>query len=874
MKRTALVLSALVTWAMVANGAALAPPTGRLPDSVAPTAYRLDLTVDPSRARFIGHTEIEALLARPTITVYLHGNGLRVTSARIVARGRTYAARYSEVDPTGVARLDVSTPLPAGKITLKFDYSSAFRNTGEGLYRAKVANEWYAWTQMEAIDARRMFPGFDEPGFKTPFTVNITAPKSARVFANAPEIGAMASGSAVTHHFAPTKPLPTYLVAIGVGPFDVVETSVPPNNVRTEPLTFRVIATKGQMPRMQFAAAEAPKLLGLLEGYFGTPYPYEKLDFLASPLQPGAMENAGLVIFTDRLILLDQDASLRQLRGFSEVSAHEMAHQWFGDLVTPTWWTDLWLNESFAQWMGKKIADQWRPDLGIAATEQFEAFYAMDADALGHGRPIHQEIAQNTEISSAFDEITYQKGAQVLSMFEGYLGANTFAKGVRLHLERHRYGNATAEDFFQALGDAAAEPKVVPALRTFTDQTGIPVVTVTDGPQSLILTQNRYRPLGVESTAPQVWMIPVCLSRGERRSCTLLEKKSAAVPLFDDSTHALMPDAGAAGYYRFSMDGPGWDRLIALGAEMPGREAMAVADSLWADFAAGVTNFDRVIAGARALSGNPERLAALALGYRLKSIADTMLSREQLPGYRRLMGSIYGPRLAALGIDVTSGAHAREPAQRRALRESLAALVALEARDPVLRTEMVAAVKAYLGGNAHALDPSFRAVALQVAAQDSDDTLLSQLKDVLLRSSDPQFKVDASIAIGSVETAASADTSLKIATSPGIQSPESMRILYVLSAQPGARDTTTKFVEDNFVQIVELFPGFARPSIVSLFDGYCDPNDAARLGSFFQPRLKVLGGGELELAKTKEQIGICAALKNARGAEIVAAFAN
>ena len=156
---------------------------------------------------------------------------------------------------------------------MKFDYSSAFRNTGEGLYRAKVANEWYAWTQMEAIDARRMFPGFDEPGFKTPFTVNITAPKSAKVFANAPEIGVTASGSAVTHHFAPTKPLPTYLVAIGVGPFDVVETSVPPNNVRTEPLAFRVIATKGQMPRMQFAAAEAPKLLGLLEGYFGTPYP-------------------------------------------------------------------------------------------------------------------------------------------------------------------------------------------------------------------------------------------------------------------------------------------------------------------------------------------------------------------------------------------------------------------------------------------------------------------------------------------------------------------------------------------------------------------------------------------------------------------------
>ena len=161
-----------------------------------------------------------------------------------------------------------------------------------------------------------------------------------------------------------------------------------------------------------------------------------------------------------------------------------------------------------------------------------------------------------------------------------------------------------------------------------------------------------------------------------------------------------------------------------------------------------------------------------------------------------------------------------------------------------------------------------------MGAQDGDDALLSQLKEVLLRSSDPQFKVDASIAIGSVDTATSADASLKIATSSGIKSPESMRILFSLSERPGARDATTKFVEDNFAQVIELFPGYARPYILSLFGGYCDPNDAVRIGGFFEPRLKVMGGGELELAKTEEQIGICAALKSARGAEIAAAFAH
>jgi aminopeptidase N len=872
--RTVFLLAALRACAVAADAAALAPPQGQLPDNVTPTAYRVDLTVDPSRARFSGHTEIDAQLAQPSTIIYLHGNGLRVTRARITAGAKTYTARYAEVAAAGVARLDLAKAVPAGKITLKFDYSSAFRATAEGLYRARVGSEWYAWTQMEPIDARRMFPGFDEPRFKTPFSVTITAPQGARAFANAPEIGTSPAGAMVTHRFAASKPLPTYLIAIGVGPFDVVETTVPPNPVRPEALPFRVIAPKGQRPRMQFAATHGPELLGLLERYFGSAYPYEKLDLLATPIFFGAMENAGLITFRDSLILLDDDAPLRQVRSFGEVSAHEMSHQWFGDLVTPTWWTDLWLNESFAEWMGKKIADQWRPDLSIAASELSDAFYAMDADALGHGRPMHQEITRSSEIASTFDSITYEKGAQVLSMFESYLGTDTFAKGVRLHLDRHRYGSATAADFFQALGDAAGDPQVVPAMRTFTEQTGVPMVTVNDGAQSLALAQARYRPLGVAEGPAQLWMIPMCLSRGAAQSCTLLATRTATIAPLVDSGHALMPDAGAAGYYRFNLDAPGWDRLIAAGAAMPGPEAIAVANNLWANFAAGAIDFDRVIAGARALSGNPERFAANELGYRLKNVADTMLTPEQRLGYRRLMASIYGPRLTALGADLTPGAYAAEGAQRQALRQALLALVALEARDPPLRAKLVAAARAYLAGNAQAVDPAFRAVALQVAAQEGDAAFLNQLKDALLKTSDPLFRIDANVAIGSGDTPRLAEAALAIAMSPGIDAPTASRIIYVLASYPGSRETTTTYVQHNFARVIELYPGFARPFIVSLFEGYCAPDAAANVSAFFQPRLKLLGGGELELAKTEERIRICAALKSAKGAEIAAAFAN
>ena len=872
-KKTAL-LSVLLLCMSQSVLSAPAPPLGRLPDTVTPSAYRLDLTVDPSAVRFSGHVQIDAVLAQPSATIFLHGNGLKVTKARITAGDKFYSAHYAQVDPSGVARLDFPGTLPAGKLTLQLDYTGEFRSSAEGLFHAKVGGDWYAWTQMEPIDARRVFPGFDEPGFKTPFTVNVTAPKGAKVFANTPETGVTPAGSMLTHHFAPTRPLPTYLVAIGVGPFDVVTATAPPNVVRKEPLAFRVIATRGQMSRMQFAATEAPKLLGLLERYFGTPYPYEKLDFLASPMQNGAMENAGLIIFGDALILLDKDAPNRQLSLFGDVSAHEMAHQWFGDLVTPTWWTDIWLNESFAEWMGMKVADEWRPDLAIGATQLSDAFAAMDADALGHGRPIHQTITKNTAIVSAFDSITYQKGAQVLSMFETYLGADAFAKGVRLHLSRHRYGNATAEDFFQSLGEASGNSKVVPAMRTFTDQTGVPVVTVASGPQSMTLTQDRYRPLAVPAAAAQLWTIPLCLSRGGKRSCMLLDTSTVKIAALPDANAALMPDVDGAGYYRFSLDGPGWDRLIHAAPQLSGREAMAVADNLWADFAAGRNSFQRVIAGARALSGNPERLAAVELGARLQGVANTMLSPQQLPAYRSLMESIYAPRLAAMGVDVTTGAHAKEPAERQTLRESLMTLVALEARDSKLRMQLASAAGAYLGGDAHALDPSFRRTALRVAVQDKGMPVLNQLRDVLVKSSDPLYKLDASVAIGSADTASLAQPALAIAMSAGVQATESLYIVYVLSSQPGARAVTTEYAQHNLARLLKVFPGPARPYIVKLFEGYCGPEDAAKVDAFFEPKLKMLGGGELELSQTKEQIAVCAALKEAKGAEIVAALST
>ena len=868
MRRSALLAATL----LAAPAFAQEVPVGRLPDTVTPVAYRIDLKVDPAQADYSGHVEIDAEVKAPTKTVFLHGLGLKVARAEVLAGGRRMKATWTDVDPSGVARLDLPGNLPAGKVSFRFDYSTGFREGAEGLFRAKVGEDWYAWTQMEPLDARRMFPGFDEPGFKVPFTVSLTVPSRLKAFANTPEVAATTKAGWTTHRFAPSKPLPTYLVAVGVGDFDVREATIPANAVRKSPLAFRVIGTKGQAGRMDTTLSETPKIVGILEDYFGIAYPYEKLDFIASPVMGGAMENAGLILFQDTLILLGNTPPPSQLRRFGVVAAHELAHQWFGDLVTPTWWTDIWLNESFAEWMGNKAAHRWNGALDIASGEVAEAFIAMETDSLGRGRPIRQEITRNDQVISAFDSITYLKGAQTVSMFESFVGEANFRKGVQLHLNRYAFRNASADDFFASVAEASGNPDVVPALKSFTDQTGVPLVTVRDGADGIMISQSRYVPLGIATDRMlRRWQIPVCLSRGEGKACTLLKDSNAALPALVGTAPALVPNAGGAGYYRFSMDEAGWDRLIAAAPTLPEREAMVVADSLWAEFAAGRTDFTRVVKAAEALARHGSRRPALEMVGKLAGLADTTLSDAELPAYRALMQRLYATRPEMQGFDP---AQPVSDPRIQGWRESLVPVLALQARDPALRARLKDAATRYMAGETAALAPVYRRTALAVAVQEGGVATADRLYAALKASQDPLFRAQAASALGAVEGAEAVSHVQKLAMGEGLISRERTTILASLTFNRSSRDATTQYVANNFKTVVESFPGFARSGVIGFFDGYCSREAIDRVENLIRPNLAILGGGELELSQTKERIGQCAALKAAKGAEISAALAR
>ena len=396
-------------------------PRGRLADDVVPQHYALTLTIDPRQTRFAGEADIEVQLNKPTQRIWFHGHGLTVKDATLRTGDQTQPLAYTEVDKvSGVARLDLPQAAAAGPGKLHLSWTADFRTEAEGLYRVVVGDDSYAFTQMQPIDARRAFPGFDDPRFKTPFEITVIAPSADKVVGNAPlATSTVLENGTTRHQFQPTLPLPTYLIALAVGPLDIVDGKpIAARTVSRAPIPLRAVATRGQGPKLAYAIEHTPEIVLALEDYFRIPFPYPKLDVIASPTHSGAMENAGAIIFNDTYLVMDENAPPSQLRGFYETGAHEIAHQWFGDFVTPRWWDDLWLNESFAEWMGVKIAHQLRPDLEPDTSLTQLAIYAMGVDSQSVGRPIRRSIDDNMKIAGTFDSITYLKGGGVLSMIE------------------------------------------------------------------------------------------------------------------------------------------------------------------------------------------------------------------------------------------------------------------------------------------------------------------------------------------------------------------------------------------------------------------------------------------------------------------------
>ncbi|MFO1187355.1 MAG: M1 family metallopeptidase [Alphaproteobacteria bacterium] len=509
-----------------------AVPTGQLPAAAAPTHYKLDLTIRPKLASFSGTVAIDITLKEPARFLYLHGKELNVTQAELVSRTQSEIVTYAQVSPTGVARIDFGREVPAGAITLRVAFNAPYNDGLDGLYRASDSGNWYAFSQFEAISARYLFPCFDQPGFKTPFDITVTAEQTDAVIANTPAAKIqMLPGGLKRVTFATTEPLPTYLLAFAVGPLDMVRgPDIPATKLRARPIPLGGVAVKGKGPQLAIALEETPAIVTILEDYFAIPYPYAKLDLIAAAdFAAGAMENAGAIAYRETRVLLEPNAPISQMREFELVHAHELAHQWFGDLVTPRWWDDIWLNEAFATWMGNKLAAVWQPNGSYERQTIYRASDTMNEDALAHARRIHEPVADEDGIASAFDGITYQKGCA--GVHESDVRELSRARGLP---QRAR---AKSPDALPALASHLAavfsrsrkgsgRPEIVPAFQTFLDQPGLPLVEQAPGARKNCGQRSPFRSATTSRSAAS----PTSRAAGNGRSPFAFASQAATQP--------------------------------------------------------------------------------------------------------------------------------------------------------------------------------------------------------------------------------------------------------------------------------------------------------------------------------------------------------
>ena len=581
--------AAATTAARAAPPAEAVPPVLRLPDTVRPVRYRPTLTLVPGEDSFTGTIEIDVDVLTPASVIWLNAQDLAIQAAEARVHGASIAARALP-QPRDYVGIALASPLPPGDATLRISYSGRIsRRDNAGVFQTQEGGTWYVSTHFEPIDARRAYPCFDEPSFKVPWQLSLRIKTDQQAFANTPIESRRDGGDGFsTVTFAQTRPLPSYLTAFAVGPWERLDAGKSGRGGTT----VGVIVPRGLGEQAAWARQITPEVLARLEEWFDIAYPFEKLDIIAVPLGRGAMENVGLVTYSSTLLLVpprEQTPVFR--RAQASVSTHELAHMWFGDLVTNAWWDDIWLNEAFATWMTYKALESWHPDWGVPLDRLGARGRAMSADSLVSARRIRQSIESDDDMLNAFDAITYQKGASVIHMFEQFVGPAKFQRGVQRYLRAHAYSTATARDF---LTDVSSEAGVdiQAAFSTFLDQAGVPLVTARlrcdpGRTPALELSQERYFPLGTESTTQQfdrqrahdqVWQIPICVRWSGGRTCALLAGKSGAMEL--PARHCptdLIANARGAGYYHLAAQ---QERLLADGGRVDAATLVAVRELL------------------------------------------------------------------------------------------------------------------------------------------------------------------------------------------------------------------------------------------------------------------------------------------------------
>lgn len=855
----------------------LPPAPFRLPLTVAPTSYDIELVLDPASDTFAGRERIDVEVKEKVDVLWLHSREQEISSAQLEVGGERAPLEVTRASGDLIA-LRASGGFAPGPASLHLEWTGKVNDTSaRGLFRRKEGEHRYLFTQMQPLDARQVFPSFDEPGFKVPFKVTLVVPNGQPAFANMPEEKRAPAAQAGFDRvaFARTPPLPTYLVAFAVGPFETVDAGTAGAN--KTPL--RVLVSKGRSGDAAFAAKEIPKLVEAAEAYFGRPFPYPKLDSIEIPAAGGffgAMENPGLVTFiSDLLVVAPGQESLQRQRSFAEAAAHEYAHQWFGDLVTPAWWDDIWLNEAFASWMEVKLVDQVYPEWRFDMVRASGRGSAVGADSLTTARQVRQPVQNDGDVLNAFDGITYAKGAAVIAMFERQLGEERFRDAIRKFIATHEHGTATSQDFLAALAGPGGED-VVRAFATFIDQPGVPELSFDlvceKGKTPLVnVSQRRYLPLGVPETARQTWRVPICMRYPEGKTCGELTSPKSSFPLSaaKGCPKWVVPNDGAYGYY-VSRLSP--SMLKALQAAKPDplstQERMQLLSDSFMLLRNGALDAGEVLALIGKMSSSPSAdRHVLAPATESLAVIGRILAVDALADpFARWVGRTWGPRARAVGVAPKKG----EGREERLLRPLLISLAASIGDDAKVRGAITESVRTWLDGKAE-IDPELLGVYLRVAARSSDAALHQALRKKVLATSHRRERVAILAVLGVAQDPAVARKNLEFALlSREVDATEGSRVMWAASQNVHARDALWGVVTAHYDELMNRLGPQMMAYMPYVASDFCDAAKLEEARVFFSERLDRAPGSERVLAQALELGSQCIRIREAQQKSVAA----
>jgi aminopeptidase N len=851
----------------------------RLPSGVHPEHYGLALTPNLHAATFSGEETIDVVLDAPSRKITLNTAEIKFGAVKAyVLPEATYSYGKLGSDPrplsalnvdkhpqTAVTTLDVekeqatftfANELPAGQVTLTIAYTGVLNDKLRGFYLSKTKVRNYAVTQFEPTDARRAFPSFDEPALKATFDISLTVDSGDTVISNTNLISDTPGRVAGKHtlRFATTPKMSTYLVAFLVGDFKCTEG-------KTDGVPIRACSTPDKVELTQFALESAKYMLHYYDAYFGIKYPMPKLDMVALPdFEAGAMENFGCITYRETDLLVNaKTGDIPAKKRVAVVVAHEMAHQWFGDMVTMQWWDNLWLNEGFATWMETKPVAEWKPEWNFPQDDAQSLDQTLNLDAQKTTRTIRATANTTDEINEMFDGIAYGKAGAVIGMVENYIGKETFRQGVHNYLKAHLYANATAEDFWNAQ-TANSHLPVDKVMSSFVTQPGVPLLTLSERwAGSVPAAQSRFLLSSSSAGKDQQWMVPVCLKTNGKPICRVLTPDDPSIPLpMDVGMPMVYVNAGDKGYYRTAYT-PQQYRAIVTKAEtaLTPAEKIGLLGDRWALVHSGQGSVGDYLDLVLSLKGDPNAAVLDTVHQQLEQLDAKIATDADRAKFAEVVRRQFGPVYTALGSPVKG-----EPFDRQQLRGILFEMLGAAEDPAVLAQARVLTQRVFGEGNKKdkTLDSALSDAAVLVSTRNGDAALYERLLAVSRSFGDPGEKTDALRTLARFRDPALVERTLNYTVSGEVRNQDSGTVFTALLRERETRDQTWGYMRKNWDRVHAQLTVSSGEEVVGATGSFCTEQRRDEVVDFFA--VHRVEAAARTLSKAIDSINDCVRLRS------------